>query len=179
MVVAVPPIVREVDWAENLANIYHLNIWTPRQWYQVFSQYFSEIDGYWHGLRPGLPLDFHNTPEQTVINEKDFIFKPVSVDHYYVEPSLGIIFVIRKPLPENKLPPAAQPITFIENSFTRPQVSLTDPLLAAPVQPVVVSNTFLHLLDRTKAIMHEQGLLAILPAAIHHLKWRIDHRHVR
>jgi len=175
LVVAVPPIVREVDWAENIANIYHLNIWTPRQWYQVFNHYFDVVECYWHGLRLGLPLDFHNTPEQTVINEKDFIFKPVSVDHYYREPSLGVIFVIRSPRPERKMPLPSQPVTFIENSFTRPLPSQTNPLLSTLAQPAAIQKTFSHLLNRARSIASEQGLLAVIPAAVHHLKWRIKH----
>lgn len=179
MVVAVPPIVREVDWAENNANVYHLNIWTPRQWYQVFIQYFAQIECYWHGLRPGLPLDFQNTPEHTIINERDFVFKPVPVDAYYTEPSLGIIFVIRQPRSEKNQPPAYQPVTFIENSFTRPLPGQANSVLTTLAQPVVVKTTLAHWIKRVKAIVREQGLLAVIPAAIHHIKWRMAHRHAR
>jgi SAM-dependent methyltransferase len=179
MIVAVPPIVREVDWADNIANIYHRNIWTPRQWYQIFYQFFCEIECYWHGVRPGLPLDFQNKPEQTMINEKDFIFKPVPVDHYYIEPSLTIMFVIRKPRPENEIPPAGLPVTFIENSFTRPLSYQTASISALLARLSAVRKIFLHLLNRSLTIARQQGVLSIIPAAIHHIKWRINRRHER
>ena len=177
MVVAVPPIVREVDWIENIANLYHLNIWTPRQWFQVFNQYFACIECYWHGLRPGLPLNFQNTPEQTTINETDFVFKPVSVNTYYHEPSLGVIFVIRKPRAEKKLPPSGQQITVIEKSFTRPLPGQA-PILKALEQPVEVKSSLSHWISRAQDITRERGLLAIIPAVIHHIKWMLAHRHV-
>jgi 2-polyprenyl-3-methyl-5-hydroxy-6-metoxy-1,4-benzoquinol methylase len=179
MIVAVPPIVREVDWAENIANIYHHNIWTPRQWYQVFNQFFGEIDCFWHGLRPGLPLDFHNKPEQTIINEKDFIFKPVPVDHYYLEPSLSILFIIREPRLESEIPPAGQPVTFIENSFTRPLSFQTASFSAILARLSAVRSNLFHLGTRTRTIARQQGILSIFTAAIHHIKWRINRRHER
>jgi SAM-dependent methyltransferase len=179
MIVAVPPIVREVDWAENIANIYHQNIWTPRQWYQVFNQFFGEIECFWHGLRPGLPLDFHNNPEQTIINEKDFIFKPIPVDYYYIEPSLSILFVIRKPRPENEIPYVGLPVTFIENSFTRPLRFQTASISALLARLGAIRSIFLHLRNRSKTIACQQGILSVIPAAIHHIIWRINRRHER
>jgi SAM-dependent methyltransferase len=177
MIVAVPPIVREVDWAENFANIYHHNIWTPRQWYQVFTQFFSEIECFWHGLQPGLHLDFHNTPEQTTISEMDFIFKPIPVDHYYIKPSLGILFVIRKPRPHHEIPPEGQPITYIENSFTRPFSFQTASISAITARLSAVRIILLHLCNRSRTIAHQQGILSIIPAAIHHIQWRFNRRH--
>jgi SAM-dependent methyltransferase len=177
MIVAVPPIVRKVDWADNIANIYHQNIWTPRQWYQIFYQFFSDIECYWHGVRPGLPLDFQNKPEQTIINEKDFIFKPVPMDQYYIEPSLTIMLVIRKPRPENEIPPEGLPVSFIENSFTRPLSFQTASTSAVLARLSATRNILLHLLNRSKTVARQQGILAIIPAAIHHIRWRINHRH--
>lgn len=177
MVVAVPPIVREVDWAENIANIYHLNIWTPRQWHKVLSDYFGEVECFWHGLRAGLPLDFSNTPEQTVINERDFVFKTVPVDHFYDEPSLTIIFVVRNPRPESELPSREMPVVFLEGSFTRPLPAENVPAAEADSRQArgvpVRARGLNHLLVRAKAIAGEGGVLALFPAAIRHLKWRI------
>src|SRR5574341_608650 len=74
LVIAVPPITNAELRAADLENPYHLNIWSPRQWHNVLNQYFSEVQLYRHVFnRPGVPLDFHNTPEQTVISQKDFI----------------------------------------------------------------------------------------------------------
>jgi 2-polyprenyl-3-methyl-5-hydroxy-6-metoxy-1,4-benzoquinol methylase len=120
LVIAVPPIIRESDWAENIDNIYHLNIWTPRQWQHTLSLFFSEIEPYWHGFhKPGATLDFMNTPEQSSMSEKDFIFTPISMEALYKDSSLTVIFVARKPRAEDELPPPSAPLTFVEGSFTK------------------------------------------------------------
>lgn len=118
IVVAVPPITSAELRAADLENPYHLNIWSPRQWHSVLSCYFSEVQLYRHVFdKPGVPLDFHNTPEQTVISQKDFIFEPVSFEQFLH--SLTAVFVLRKPREEKELPPKGSPLTFVDDSITR------------------------------------------------------------
>lgn len=121
MVVAVPPIMRKIDWTENENNIYHLNIWTPRQWFNVLSLFFSEIRPYLHGFnKHGIGLDFNNTPEKTLINEQDFEFTSVLIDDFYNYPTLTAIFTIQKPRPIEELPPSAYPDYFCRGFLYSP-----------------------------------------------------------
>ncbi len=118
IVVAVPPITNAELRAADLENPYHLNIWSPKQWYSVLNQYFSEVQLYRHVFnKPGVPLDFHNTPEQTVISQKDFIFEPVSFEQFVH--SLTAAFVLRKPRHEKELPLKGSPVTFVDDSVSR------------------------------------------------------------
>ena len=124
LLITVPPITREMDWEENIANKYHLNIWTPRQWFSVINQFFEKIQPFWIGFnKPGVSLDFHNTPGQCSIDEKDFVFTPVPLDYYYQVPSLGILFMAEIPLPEKEILSKENQVIFVDNSFTRPPLS--------------------------------------------------------
>jgi 2-polyprenyl-3-methyl-5-hydroxy-6-metoxy-1,4-benzoquinol methylase len=121
MVVAVPPITCKELEESNLANPYHLNIWSPRQWNHVLNQYFSDIACYRHGMNmPGVTLDFGNSPAQTKVRETDFTFEPIELGQYYSQPSLSAVFVARDPRPLYQLPPWGSPVSFIDGSFTRP-----------------------------------------------------------
>lgn len=114
--IAVPPVVDEVSRKNNLDNIYHLNIWTPRQWYQVLSIFFEEIDCISHRFsHPSINLDFNNTPEDTKIDEKSFTFEKVSLDDFYSLPPLTVIFIAKKPTGKE----IVSGFPFVEGSFTR------------------------------------------------------------
>ena len=164
LIIVVPPITRDVDWEVNIANRYHLNIWTPRQWYHMLSLFFSNIQPYWHGFnKPGVPLDFLNTPEQAVINEMDFIFKPISLDEYYSNPSLGVIFVVSDPISESRLPPKNLQVEFVDNSFTRspftPEENLNPPNWQHPF------SMFKYLFKRSIDVFHEDGFIEMIQRA--------------
>lgn len=120
LMIAVPPIVRDVDWKENLGNKFHLNIWTPRQWQWVIRMFFEDVQCVWHGFnKPEYPLDFGSTPAQTRIDERDFTFKTIDVEEFYRNPTLSVIFLAHKPRPASDIPPSDFSLTFLENSFTR------------------------------------------------------------
>lgn len=121
LVLAVPPITNEQSRDSNVGNPYHLNIWTPRQWYNVVSQYFGKIEPYRHMPKEKINtiLDFNNTPDQTTINEMDFDFEPISIEQFYKQDTLTIIFVISKPREKNELSRHNTPLQFVEESFTR------------------------------------------------------------
>jgi len=119
LIVAVPPIIN--DWLReaNLANLTHLNIWTPRQWQYALDQFFGEVQPYSHlPANPDLPIDFSNPPELAVVTEDDFAFAPVATEDFFTIASLTAIFVARKPRPEGDLPPAGS-LAFVDDSFTR------------------------------------------------------------
>ncbi|MDW7776896.1 MAG: class I SAM-dependent methyltransferase [Methanosarcinales archaeon] len=124
MLVAVPPITNEEAIKVDSANPFHLNIWSPRQWYNEFNKYFLEVELYRHGFeKDEIKLDFGNTPAQTCISEKDFIFEQNSLEQFPTD-SITAIFILRKPVSENKLPSPNRTITFVDDSFTRsPEIS--------------------------------------------------------
>jgi SAM-dependent methyltransferase len=161
MMIVVPPIAHEIDWSRNIDNVYHLNIWTPRQWYHVLNMYFDEVRPYWHGFDiPGVNLDFHNTPEETVIDEKDFTFKQVSLEEFYTHPTLSVIFIVRQPRDKGLLPDLEEPLTFVDKSFTRPFQEKPE-----PETPPWIRQKYLvlrHLINRSKEILQEEGLVAVI-----------------
>lgn len=121
LILAVPPVVREGDWDENIRNIYHLNIWTPRQWHAVVNMFFEEVECFWHGFdKPGVFLDFNHTPEQTKVNEEDFLFNKISLDDFYTRPPLTVVFLARRPKKQGYPASESWGLPFLENSFTRP-----------------------------------------------------------
>jgi hypothetical protein len=121
LVIAVPPIFNEESRKSNEMNLYHLNIWSPKQWHHVLKQFFSEVECYRHHFeKPGVALNFANAPEQTIITEKDFLFLPISLEQLCEVGALTAIFVARKPLGEGKIPSIGESIRFVDESYTRP-----------------------------------------------------------
>lgn len=119
-VLAVPPITNDELRQQNLANRYHLNIWSPRQWAETLGRYFAEVQAYQHWYdKPGVELNLINSPADTVIREEDFMFPPITVAQLYELPTITAIFTARRPLPVAEQPPAGSTITFVDDSFTR------------------------------------------------------------
>ncbi len=121
LIAALPPVVGEDSRSVNLSNPYHVNIWTPRQWHEVFGLYFKDVKVYRHHFaKPGITLDFDNAPEQTKITERDFEFDRCSLSALYELPTLTAVFVVQGHRPAEQLPAACAPLPLVENSFTRP-----------------------------------------------------------
>jgi 2-polyprenyl-3-methyl-5-hydroxy-6-metoxy-1,4-benzoquinol methylase/glycosyltransferase involved in cell wall biosynthesis len=121
MLITVPPITSEAARSADRKNPYHLNSWSPRKWYAVISQYFEDIQLYRHTCtRTDVILDFGNTPEQTIINERDFRFEPVDLTALYQGPTLSATFIVKNPRAGDTLPPPGEPVPDIEGSFTGP-----------------------------------------------------------
>jgi len=151
LLAAVPPIFDEASKKANVDNLYHLNIWTPRQWHHVLSMFYEEIECYQHRFElPGQTLDFWNQPEQTTIREKDFSFPAVPLEKLY-EPTLTAVFIARKPKPH--LP--ALTLTFVDESYTRPPS-------ATPPPPPSASTSPARLLRRAGEVARQYGFKALL-----------------
>jgi 2-polyprenyl-3-methyl-5-hydroxy-6-metoxy-1,4-benzoquinol methylase len=120
MVAAVPPITSDALRSANLDNPYHLNIWSPRQWHHALALYFQEIQCFRHWIaKEGTTITLTESPEQTAVNEEDFVFHPISLDEYCTVPSYTAVFVVRKPRPAREIPSPGTPLSFIDSSFTR------------------------------------------------------------
>lgn len=100
MVLAVPPITSEAARKQDAENPYHLNNWSPKQWHNAFEKFFEDIQPYRHWFDKNDEkeiLNFGNTPLQTTIDERDFLFEAVSLEELYSIPTYTAVFVIRKP----------------------------------------------------------------------------------
>lgn len=121
MLIAVPPIISEDLQADNLANPYHLNIWTPQQWHHALSSFFAEIQYHRHDFdKPGIVLDFTNSPEQTRVDETDFVIAPIPVEQAAQTPTLSALFVAKRPRTADQVRYPDQRLSFIDDSFTIP-----------------------------------------------------------
>lgn len=179
LVVGVPPIVDDMHREENIANRHHLNIWSPRQWYHVLNLFFSEVVAFWHGFeKPGVPLDFHNTPEECVINERDFLFKPVQIEQFYINPTLTVILVASETRSVDQVPSSEEPIPYIDDSFTRIPVSTLE---ASGVSDTpsgllehVLCHSWLYLPKRAWEVARIHGLVAMVRAIGHYIWMRLQ-----
>lgn len=169
LIIGVPPVVNEASRDANLANPYHLNIWSPRQWQHVLASYFKNVQPYRHSFeRQDVKLDFNRTPEQTRINEQDFRFDEIPLERFYQEETLTVIFVARRPRPESELPRVNEPILFVDDSFTRPLV-LADEMkdgienLSVPVPSHPSAG---QLVNRAIAIIRQQGVSSLVRRAV-------------
>jgi hypothetical protein len=133
----VPPITTEEARAADLANKYHLNSWSPRQWHHVLGQFFGDIRCYQHYFdKPGVTLNFANHPSEVVIRESDFRFTRITLEEMYRVPTYSAVFVVRRPRPLSKLPAASSSLTFVDNSFTRLPPAPEQPAAAPPAEGV-------------------------------------------
>jgi O-antigen biosynthesis protein len=175
VIIVVPPVTDENYRNANIENPYHLNIWSPEQWYHVLSQYFSEIQAYRHdGKRSDVMLDFGNKPEETVVDETDFIFEPISLEAYYEVHSLGVVFVAKNPRDQSELPALGAPLTFVDDSFTRPPQ--VEPVAQIPM--VHTSSSIFgevrRLLGRVKTVVQEQGGRGLVAESLMYINWRFN-----
>lgn len=125
LILAVPPVYNAESRAANLANPYHLNIWSPRQWHYALSRYFAEVTCIRHHVEvSGRSTNFADAPESPQFHAEEFVFLPSSVDELCTIGALTAMFIARRPrrTTEMEVPTAAIPM--IDDSFTRPPLAL-------------------------------------------------------
>lgn len=123
VVVAVPPVYHAESKAANVANPYHLNIWSPRQWHATIGQYFAAVECVRHHFeKPGYVLDFADTPQSCHLREDDFLFLPSSVDELCRIGAITAMFVASQPRAANEVPALGRPVEFVDDSFSRAPV---------------------------------------------------------
>ncbi len=145
IIVAVPPIVNEEARQANLANPYHLNIWSPRQWHHTLQQFFTQVDSYRHHFapamdRPGLVFNVFDTPAETIPVE-GFCFLPIELAELNVIGAITAVFVAQKPRSLAQLPIIQELQHFVDHSFSRPlALSMTAPSVAPALSTRVWST---------------------------------------
>lgn len=126
--IAVPPITDRISIEANLAIPFHLNIWSPRQWKHTLSHYFEDVRFYSHrGARDDVVLNFMNSPQETRISEKDFVFAEEEAENISgIMDTITAIFIAKTPKPT--INPLPKPV-FIDESFSRlpPEVNQSEP----------------------------------------------------
>jgi len=121
MLVAVPPITDELTAYVNVINPYHVNIWSPRQWEVVLRAYFGHVQPFAHGVSENAQaLEAGRAGPSALLAEDDFPISPVTLDDLYNVPTLTAIFLATAPHPAADLLRAALPLTFVDESFSRP-----------------------------------------------------------
>jgi SAM-dependent methyltransferase len=120
VLVAVPPITDDRLLYLNLINDYHVNLWSPRQWSFVLSQFFEEVSPYLHGVeRIGEDFRPEHVGTDSALTEKGFAIERGTVEDMYDRFTLTAIFVARGPRPQDSVPSAAPLSEFVDGSFTR------------------------------------------------------------
>lgn len=116
LIIAVPPIVNQETKDANIANPFHVNIWSPKQWDMTLKHYYTNVIPYIHQFESDTyTLDFGNTPENTRITEKDFIFREIPIDQFYKLPCITTLFIASKPKHFVRI----RKKRFVEDSFTK------------------------------------------------------------
>jgi SAM-dependent methyltransferase len=138
IIIAVPPVVDELSRQSNLGNPFHLNIWTPHQWYYVLSLYFDEVQPYIHEFnKPGIQLDF---------------------DEFYNRHTLTVIFVAKNPKNEKDLPGDDSILKFVDDSFTRSPQNFK----SQSKTEVSAKYELRRLIARSKEVVHQNGIKVLL-----------------
>jgi SAM-dependent methyltransferase len=132
LLIAVPPVIHDGSRAENLANPYHINVWSPRQWHSTLKSYFIDVQCFRHvPTLPGAQLNFANQPHESKVTERDFAFLPVTLDEWLEAPTLTSVLLARRPRDLDSLPNGLQPIVFVDDSVTKPVATRRSPWWAS------------------------------------------------
>jgi SAM-dependent methyltransferase len=154
LLIAVPPITNDQLLYLNVMNPYHVNLWSPRQWYFAIGQYFDQVTPILHGVETigGEPRPEH-LAAQPALDEKTFKFAAGTVEDMYRIFTLTTIFVAARPRAAEDCPRATDPVTFIDDSFSRPE-GYIDPGLRRRLRPYFSTEE-----DRPPSRLHRAGLI--------------------
>jgi 2-polyprenyl-3-methyl-5-hydroxy-6-metoxy-1,4-benzoquinol methylase len=150
LMVAVPAACTEAAVAEERCNPYHLNIWSPRQWFTVLTSYFADVRCYTHILeKQDGRVQLNNRPDQTTISEMDFAFTEVMLNALYEGRTHTAIFVCHNPVEKDSLPAVGSKIKMVDHSVLRPARSRW-------------LHPFIWIFYRTLYILRYEGLKSLL-----------------
>ena len=171
MLIAVPPITDDRLQYLNVINRYHVNIWTPRQWAHTLGMFFDEISPVMHGVEEvGVDFKPEHLTAASNLTEKSFVFAPCTVEDMYETFTLTAIFVMKKPRLENQVPAPDAPVSFVDESFTRPEgyidpairqrlkkyFDMPSPPMIAPTNAVVDKFTLEGIVKKALAMVREK-----------------------
>lgn len=122
LLLAVPPITDDRLLYLNIINRYHVNLWSPRQWFHALGLFLQDVECYLHGVE-SIGRDFKpkHLTQTADLTEADFLFEQCDVADMYRMFTLTAIFLARRPRPESQVPVAGTPLGFVDDSFTRPE----------------------------------------------------------
>lgn len=158
MLVAVPPITDAFLFAVNIANQYHLNIWTPAQWNAVFRGYFGQSTYYIHNRNKPDLLDSQDSCDPSTT---EYVFEAIPFDQMLTHHTVSAIFLLSEPVAEDQLPDPGEPIAFVDGSFTR---SPDDRAMAIIAQVMAQREQLIARLNQSAA--EQQARIQQLEAAI-------------
>ena len=179
IIVAVPPIVNEAARLANLANPYHLNIWSPRQWHHTLEQFFAQVACYRHHFapavdRPGALFNVFDTPAEAMPIE-DFCFLPIELAELSIIGAITAIFVAQKPRSLAQLPIIQELQHFVDHSFSRSLSLSITASIPAPTMPIKAWSTHDPLAKKFVYALRHYGLQATMHEIVAYLRWRVYH----
>jgi len=173
LLIAVPPITNDHLLYLNVMNPYHVNLWSPRQWCFAIGQYFDQVTPVLHGVETigGEPQSEHLLP-RPALDEKTFKFAAGTVEEMYRTFTLTAIFIAEQPRVVEDCPHAADPMTFIDDSFSRP-VGYIDPKLRQRLRAYFSSEDDLppSRLRKAGLILKTQGPRELLRETAQFVRW--------
>ncbi len=175
-IIAVPPVTSDLLRDLNMANPYHVNIWTPHQWFHVITHYFEKVEIFSHGFdKAGNVPAWHNLGNEKDMSEERFVFAPTTLEAFRYEasvqtaPSITTVFVASQPRLPAMLPDPTMPLPFVDHSFTRLSQEVAFQARIQQQLNDITANYHLQMQsnrEQTEALQHEQQRTATLTAAI-------------
>lgn len=175
VVVAVPGVFDAASQVLQMANRYHLNIWSPEQWQHAIRRWFADVDPYRHWLeRADLVFDPALDAAAAGLVDADFAIAP-SPDGDLRAPTLTHIFVACRPRPPAEAPAPGTPMTFVDGSFSRrpPRFTPLPPDEARAAEPRSPARLPAAALQLWRA----KGTAALVREARRSVVWRLRRRY--
>lgn len=172
-IVAIPPITNDYLRRVNEANVYHLNIWSPRQWQHALQCLFDEVTCYRHNYQSSDGIIDFDQFMPTGTMPEDFLFEAASLADLYSRPTLTAMFLARRPRDLLTKPT----IDFVDDSYTRP-LDLSR-LQRSPDRIGVLSPPpipWWRWPQRAIEIAHQQGVPALLHRVAQILRLKLFER---
>ncbi|MEO8082497.1 MAG: class I SAM-dependent methyltransferase [Ardenticatenales bacterium] len=175
LVVAVPGVFDAASRVLQMANPYHLNIWSPEQWAHAIGLWFAEVTPYRHWLaRADMVFDPAVDAAAVGLTEADFHFAPLGPTERRA-PTLTHVFVATRPRPAADVPAAGAPLPFIDRSFSRrpPRLTPLPPDEARANVPAAVRR----LPAKAIRMLRARGVAALLAEIRRSVLWRVRRRY--
>jgi SAM-dependent methyltransferase len=169
LVASVPPVTSAAERLAELANPFHLNVWTPDRWRFAMEWCFGDVRLLRHAfIRSDVQPDFRAPAGASSVSSRDFRCEPVS-DVDELRGTYSVVIEARHPRSLTGHPARPLPVRSDDRSVTRSPPRLT-PL--APDQLAVEPLPLRALSSRAATVVREEGPAALCAHGREWLVWR-------
>lgn len=175
LIIAVPGVFDAASRVLQMANPYHLNIWSPEQWSHALGLWFADVTPYRHWLaRADLAFDPALDAAAVGLAEGDFRFAPIAGADLRA-PTLTTVFVAARPRPAAEAPASGRALTYIDDSFSRrpPRWTPLPPDEARATVPLSIAR----LPGKALRLWRREGPAALLAEIRRSVSWRLKRRY--